>query len=508
MITSFGLLILQKSMGFNSAFISLILLSQGFLTSTYSLQVKCEYENICAVRETSVILKCNYSDINIKTGFWFSQKQRTNWRNKDEPEDLTLDSDYSGRVKQQITNTESELTISDLRERDSGEYQLMFIMKDGVKHLSSVTVNLTVTVLQAKIDHNKLTCDTSCPLTFKPQHIYWKKDGRYIKESESKAFSLSSAAYSCFLRPDSKISSDSLCLSNSGCWGVTYTSRRVCALVGSTVDIHSSYSHPTGDTVEKTYWHLPNNKNSKYQDLRDVDQFAGRVEYMNNTLRIKNVKMSDSGEYLFRIITNTNSYAGLPGVILTVTDTQVISSPVTVSERWKVILSCSTKCTLDNKYTYIWYKNGSLVTDRVKLYNKLYLDSVSSEEIQEYSCAVGDADVHQVPDSKMSTKITTVVLFVLLILAVIGILCYRRRRKYISSQKCDDTKPSAQPQPDSSTLDNSTPLYAEADVTHQTHSEEQDLHYSSVNFKQTTYSTPTIQHSSTDNVYYATVKSK
>nr|XP_055073686.1 uncharacterized protein LOC129453455 isoform X2 [Misgurnus anguillicaudatus] len=390
MITSFGLLILQKSMGFNFAFISLILLSQGFLTSTYSLQVKCEYENVCAVREDNVTLKCSYSNINIKTGFWFSQKQKTNWRNKDEPEDLTLDSDYSGRVKQQITNTESKLTISDLRERDSGEYQLMFIMKDGVKHLSSVTVNLTVTVLQAKKDHNKLTCDTSCPLTFKPQHIYWKKDGRYIAESESKPFSLSSAAYSCFLRPDSKISSDPLCVSNSSCWGVTYTSTRVCALVGSTVDIHSSYSHPTEDTVEKTYWHLPNNYDL---DLRDVHQFAGRVEYINNTLRIKDVNMSDSGEYRFRIITNTNSYSKSPGVILTVTDTQVISSPVTVSEREKVILSCSTKCTLDNNIRYSWYKNGRLVTDGVKLYNKLYLDSVSSEEIQEYSCAVRDESV-------------------------------------------------------------------------------------------------------------------
>ena len=89
-------------------------------------------------------LKCFYSNINITTGFLFSMKQRTNWRNKDEPEDLTLDSDYSGRVLQMITEDKSELTIKDVIERDGGEYQLMFIMKDGVKHLSSVTVNLTV----------------------------------------------------------------------------------------------------------------------------------------------------------------------------------------------------------------------------------------------------------------------------------------------------------------------------------------------------------------------------
>ncbi|XP_073718425.1 uncharacterized protein [Misgurnus anguillicaudatus] len=314
------------------------------------------------------------------------QKQRTNWRNKDESEDLNLDSDYSGRVKQQIRYYYSELIIDDVRERDSGEYQLMFIMKDGVKHLSSVTVNLTVTVLQVRKHQNKLTCDTSCTLTSKPKNIYWRENGQYIAGKESKEISLSSAAYSCFISPDLKISSDPLCLSNSSCWGVTYTSTRVCALVGSTVDIHSSYSHPTGYTVEKTYWHLTNNKNV---DLRDVHQFAGRVEYVGNTLSIKDVNTSDSGEYQFRIKTNTNSYSGLPGVILTVTDTQVISSPVTVSERGKVILSCSTKCTLDNNITYSWYKNGHRVTDGVKLYNKLYLDSVNSEEIQEYSCAKG-----------------------------------------------------------------------------------------------------------------------
>nr|XP_055073120.1 uncharacterized protein LOC129453087 [Misgurnus anguillicaudatus] len=346
-------------MDFNIAFVSLILLIniQGFLTSTYKLPVKGKYENICAVREDNVILKCSYSNINIKTGFWFSQKQRTNWRNKDEPEDLTLDSDYSGRVKQQIKNFSSYLRISDLRESDSGEYQLMFFTKDGVKYLSSVTVNLTVTVLQVRKHQNNLTCDTSCPLTSKPQHIYWKKDGQYIVGSESKLVSMPSAAYSCFISPDLKISSDPLY------------------------------------TVEKTYWHLPINNHLKYQDLHDVHQFAGRVEYMNNTLRIKDVNMSDSGEYQFRIITNTNSYSGLPGVILTVTDTQVISSPVTVSERGKVILSCSTKCTLDNNMKYSWYKNGRLVTDGVKLYNKLYLDSVNSEEIQEYSCAVRDESV-------------------------------------------------------------------------------------------------------------------
>ena len=76
------------------------------------------------------------------------------------------------------------------------------------------------------------------------------------------------------------------------------------------------------------------------------------------------------------------------------TDSQVISSPNMISEGQEVILSCSTKCTLNNKHTYIWYKNGRQVTDGFTKANKLYLDSISNEELQEYSCAVeGDTSL-------------------------------------------------------------------------------------------------------------------
>nr|XP_055074652.1 uncharacterized protein LOC129454167 [Misgurnus anguillicaudatus] len=340
------------------------------------------------------MVRCHYSNINIKTGFWFSQKQRTNWRNKDEPEDLTLDSDYSGRVKQWITEDHSYLIISDLRESDSGEYQLMFIMKDGVKHLSSVTVNLTVSVLQVKMNLEstgqrvKLSCDSSCPLTYKYDYR-WFKNGEYFTYGQSIFVSSSenTDSYSC--TESVSVPSSSVCLSNSSCWGVTYTSTRVCALEGSTVDIHSSYSHPTGDTVNKTYWHY--RYDWEFRDLHDV-QFSGRVEFVGNTLRIKDVNTIDTGIYRFSIITNTSDeVSGYPGVHLTVTDTRVISSPDPVIDGEKVILSCSTGCPLDNKHTYIWYKNGQHVTDGLTLLNKLYLDSINSEELQEYSCTVRDS---------------------------------------------------------------------------------------------------------------------
>ncbi|XP_073717632.1 uncharacterized protein [Misgurnus anguillicaudatus] len=235
----------------------------------------------------------------------------------------------------------------------------------------------------------KLSCDSSCPLTSEYNYL-WYKNGEYKTYNQSIFVSSSENTNSYFCSEEYfSVPSSSVCLSNSGCWGVTYTSRRVCALVGSTVDIHSSYSHPIGYTVEKTYWNY--RRFGAFRDLREVSQFSGRVEYLGNTLRIKDVNTVDTGNYQFRFITNTSDVvSGYPGVYLTVTDTHVRSSPDPVIDGEKVILSCSTKCTLDNKHTYIWYKNGQQVTDGLTLLNKLYLDSINSEELQEYSCTVRD----------------------------------------------------------------------------------------------------------------------
>ncbi|XP_073721697.1 uncharacterized protein [Misgurnus anguillicaudatus] len=382
----------REIMNFRLSSLILLLHIQGFLTLD-NFNVTCNKQNICAVRGSRVAVRCFYSNINIKTGFWFSQKQRTNWRNKDEPEDLTLDSDYSGRVNQEITKDYLRLSLYDLIERDSGEYQLMIIMKDGVKHLSSVTVNLTVSVLQVKMNPEstgqriKLSCDSSCNLT---SYYFWFKNGRYLTIGQSIFVSSSENTDSYYCSESDSDPSSSICFSNSSCWGVTYTSRRVCALVGSTVDIHSSYSHPTGHTVNKTSWHYYHH--GELSDLREDHQFSGRVEFVGNTLRIKDVNTNDTGIYRFSIITNTSDKVfGSHGVDLTVTDTRVISSPDPVIDGEKVILSCSTGCPLDNKHTYIWYKNGQQVTDGLTLLNKLYLDSINSEELQEYSCTVRDS---------------------------------------------------------------------------------------------------------------------
>ncbi|KAL0159999.1 hypothetical protein M9458_043724, partial [Cirrhinus mrigala] len=69
-------------------------------------------KSICAVKGSEVTLQCFYSNINIKTVFWFSEKQKL----------------------KRLFNT-----------HNIRQYQLMIIMNDGVKHLRSAAVSLTVT---------------------------------------------------------------------------------------------------------------------------------------------------------------------------------------------------------------------------------------------------------------------------------------------------------------------------------------------------------------------------
>ncbi|XP_016298356.1 sialoadhesin [Sinocyclocheilus anshuiensis] len=490
----------------------LLLLLPGPVTLD-RLAVTCSQQSICAVKGTEVTLKCFYFSIKINTVFWFSEKQSTNWRKNKEPEDLALDSDYSGRVKQISSNYQSELTISDVRERDSGEYQLMFIMNDGVKHLSSAAVSLTVTVLQVRMNPAstdpreetvELICDSSCDLT-SGVYYYWMKNRQYLIYTKSTnmfvSVSRDAGSFSCSLYPHHEHPSSSVCISKSGCWDVTYTSRRVCALVGSTVDISCTFSHPSGYTVYKTFWHYV--RPGDFKDLREEHQFAGRVEYVGNKLRIKELKISDSGEYRFRFITNTTNgkYSGSPGVILTVTDTQVTRSPDILSEGQEVTLICSTKCTLNNKHTYIWYKNGRQVTDGFTKDNKLYLDSASIEELHQYSCAV--------EDHKESTALrnSAIILCVFLTLALIGVLWYRRRRcTFSKTHRTEKVEEEVQYDP----VHNNT---APSDLMQKADVDNQDIHYSSIHFKTKhassiptdEYPTDTIE---TETVHYATVRFK
>ena len=114
-------------------------------------------------------------------------------------------------------------------------------------------------------------------------------------------------------------------------WGVTYSSTEICASKGSTVEINCTYTYPSridgvNTEVKETFWFTKLSGNQPV-DLRTDSDYQDRVEYSCSekscTLRITDLRESDSAEYKFRFITNQpdGRYTGSPGVTLTVTGT-------------------------------------------------------------------------------------------------------------------------------------------------------------------------------------------
>ncbi|XP_033985917.1 B-cell receptor CD22-like isoform X4 [Trematomus bernacchii] len=168
-------------------------------------------------------------------------------------------------------------------------------------------------------------------------------------------------------------------------WGVTYSSTKICAVKGSTVEIRCNITYPSPwrgsvNTLEKTFWF------TKWRDGEPVDlttdsEYSGRVEDLceNNicTLRIKNLRESDSAVYRFRFETNQagGEYGGWTGVTLSVSnpDLQV------TSRYW---LYCQISCHQSSNPSYIWYKNGQIIQGETSRYTS------NTNNADSYSCAL------------------------------------------------------------------------------------------------------------------------
>eukprot|EP00064_Thunnus_orientalis_P025235 superscaffoldBa00012234_g25579 len=215
---------------------------------------------ICAFKGSTVDINCTYiypSRINDHD----TEIKETIWFTKGpnyDPVNLRTDSEYSGRFQYHCDENDCTLTITDLRESDSAEYKFRFITNDpGGKYTGSPGVTLTVIA------------------------------------------------------------------------GVMYSSTQICAFKGSTVDINCTYRYPSRindhDTeIKETIW-FTKGPNNDPVNLRTDSEYSGRVQYHCDendcTLRITDLRESDSAEYKFRFITNDpgGKYTGSPGVTLTVT---------------------------------------------------------------------------------------------------------------------------------------------------------------------------------------------
>ncbi|XP_056136393.1 B-cell receptor CD22-like [Lampris incognitus] len=183
----------------------------------------------------------------------------------------------------------------------------------------------------------------------------------------------------------------------------------VCAVEGSTVDITCSYEHSGYLHGNETSFWFTRAEGDDPVDLVEDSQYTGRVEYhcewlRHCTLKIKDLRKSDSANYKFRFTTNEGKFTGSPGVNLTVTELQVEISPdATVTAGGRVMLTCITSCRLTDNPTLIWHQNRRVLAESESQQNQLVLDPVGSHHAGAYSCSVKNH-----PDLSSPEKILTV----------------------------------------------------------------------------------------------------
>uniref|UniRef100_A0A672ZIR7 Ig-like domain-containing protein n=1 Tax=Sphaeramia orbicularis TaxID=375764 RepID=A0A672ZIR7_9TELE len=183
-------------------------------------------------------------------------------------------------------------------------------------------------------------------------------------------------------------------------WGVMYTSTNICAVKGSSVTISCTYTFPPSinrqnTTVTKTLWFTRSDNNGAV-DLKEESDSSDRVQYVcvenRCSVRISDLRQSDSAEYRFRFKTNQpgGSYSGLPGVYLSVTVAPTVPS-VSFSPSGEIIegSSVTLTCTSDanppvTKYT--WYKRGNNQPQSRGEGQQFVLSSITSTDSGSYSC--------------------------------------------------------------------------------------------------------------------------
>uniref|UniRef100_A0A667ZW81 B-cell receptor CD22 n=1 Tax=Myripristis murdjan TaxID=586833 RepID=A0A667ZW81_9TELE len=195
------------------------------------LQIKAQFKvtytstEICALKGSTVDINCIYRYPHTENDR-VTRVVRTLWftNNDDEPMDLRLDSDYTGRVEYHTWidgyRTHCRLRISDLRESDSAVYKFRFITNQpGGRYTGEPGVFLIVTDLQVKVIRSsihqssiraELKCHTLCRLAGRPSYV-WYRNGEQKRFSSSYTdYIYSEDSYYCAVRGRERFRSPSV----------------------------------------------------------------------------------------------------------------------------------------------------------------------------------------------------------------------------------------------------------------------------------------------------------
>ncbi|KAK0140399.1 Sialoadhesin [Merluccius polli] len=205
-------------------------------------------------------------------------------------------------------------------------------------------------------------------------------------------------------------------IQGNSCNRVSYPTRNMCVLQGSSVNISCTYSHPQYAPLYYKYW-FKWRADQEPSDLQSDSEYEGRAEYHVEetgrfTLRITDLRDTDSAEYCFKFKTRYHEWKGsLHGTTLTVTGLRVEVTPVaTVTEGQRVTLTCITSCPLADKPSYIWYQNNGSVTESENPENQLVLDPVGPQHAGNYSCSVRNYPHLRSPEETLTVQCTMSIL--------------------------------------------------------------------------------------------------
>ncbi|KAK0136536.1 B-cell receptor CD22 [Merluccius polli] len=383
--------------------------------------------NVCALRGSTVDITCTYkylykmSSSTLVETLWFTKGDHK------QPVDLLSDADYAGRVEYRcgenscswfICKGKCTLRIRDLRQTDSAEYKFRFTTnRPGGKYTGDPGVTLSVTDLQVKVSFPQptyptwvqLECHSICDLA--GPHT-WYKNGQSVSRGPARSYRgyfTSEDSFSCTVEGRKRFHSPLVCVRGDRCNRVSYPTRNMCVLRGTSVDISCTYS--SYEALSHKYW-FKWRDNQQPRDLQT--EYGGRVKYPaeetgRSTLRITDLRDTDSdSEYRFTFKSTSHEWNGtFHGTTLTVTGLSVEVTPVaTVTEGQRVTLTCMTSCPLTDKPSYMWYQNNGRVTKPENPENQLVLDPVSPQHAGNYACSVRNDPHLRSPEEMLTVQCT------------------------------------------------------------------------------------------------------
>ncbi|XP_033985825.1 cell adhesion molecule 3-like [Trematomus bernacchii] len=248
--------------------------------------------------------------------------------------------------------------------------------QEGGRYFGSPGVTLSLTDLSVQVESKdpsraNLTCQSSCDL---PDNDYvWYKNREKIQTATSSSHQVDLSfldSYSCALKGYENSPSPSVCVTGRHSNTVTSIQGSICAPKGSSVDISCTYS--SNECITSKFWFRPEGSHqgqnpSQPEDLIKDSQYAGRVQILEtergrSTLRISDLRDSDSAQYLFKFKTSSFEWrSDLPGTTLTVTALQVQVITATVQQSYTLAeLKCHGSCSPAG-VSYIWFKNNKKI---------------------------------------------------------------------------------------------------------------------------------------------------